>query len=94
MSLSGVLLGLLSIVIVVIVLLLIGAVGRWILLALGFGPPGEIERLYLALVALIALYLLVALLFGLPMPIHVIRGETAAPVPMLAETPSIIAPER
>jgi len=92
MSLSGILLGLINIIIVVIILLLIGAIGKWILGMLGFGPPNEVERLYLALVALIALYLLVALLFGLP-TVHIIHGE-AASVPHLAATPSIMAPER
>jgi len=71
MSLSGILLGLINIAIVIVILILIGAVGKWILGHLGWGPPGEVERLYIALVALIALYMIVALLFGLP-SLHVI----------------------
>ena len=92
MSVSGILLGLINIFIVVILLLLVGAIAKWILGYLGFGPLNEVERLYLALVAVIALYLLVALLFGLP-SVHILRGE-ASSVPHIAATPPIIAPER
>lgn len=73
MSLSGILLGLINVAIVVVILLLIGAIGKWILGKLGWGPPGEVERLYIAFVALFALYMIVALLFGLP-SVHIIRG--------------------
>jgi len=73
MSLSGILLGLINLAIVIVILLLVGAVGKWILNKLGWGPPGEVERLYIGLVALIALYLIVALLFGLP-TVHIIRS--------------------
>ena len=93
MSVSGILLGLVNVLIVVVLLLLVGAIAKWILGYLGFGPPNEVERLYLALVALIALYLLIALLFGLP-TVHIIRGEQPTSVPHLAATPPILAPER
>jgi len=73
MSLSGIILGLINVAIVVVILVLIGAIGKWILGMLGWGPPGEVERLYIALVALIALYMIVALLFGLP-TVHIFRG--------------------
>jgi len=94
MSVSGILLGLVNILIIVVILLLIGAIGKWILGMLGFGPPGDVERLYLALVALIALYLIVALLFGLP-TVHIIRGTAVPPLPAIADwQPNIMAPER
>jgi len=93
MSLSGILLGLINVAIVVVILILIGAIAKWILSYLGWGPPAEVERLYLALVALIALYLIVALLFGLP-TVHIIRGA-APPLPAIADwQPNIMAPER
>jgi hypothetical protein len=66
MSIGGVLLGLINIAIVVVLLLLVGAVGWFILGKLGWSPGGDVRNLYIALVALIALYMIVALIFGLP----------------------------
>jgi len=66
MSLSGLLLGLINIAIVIVILLLVGAIILWILSMLGWGPPMQVQKLYIAVVALIALYMLVALLLGLP----------------------------
>ena len=66
MSLSGIVLGLIDIAIVLVILVLVGAIIKWVLGMLGWGPPTEVERLYLAVVALIALYMIVALLFGIP----------------------------
>jgi len=92
MSLSGIILGLINVAIVVIILLLVGAVAHWILRNLGWGLPTEVERLYIGLVALIALYLIVALLFGLP-AVHILRGTGPVSVPAIAAVPPIIAPE-
>lgn len=78
MSISGLVLGLINIAIVVVVLVLVGAVIVWILGYLGWSPPQQVQKLYLAVVALIALYMIVALLFGIP-SIHII-GRTAAPL--------------
>jgi hypothetical protein len=67
MSLTGILLGLINIIIVIVILLLIGALIKWILNALlGIAVPAIVEKLYLALVGLIALYMLVAMLLGIP----------------------------
>lgn len=67
MSLSGLLLGVINIIIVVVVLLLVGVLIKWVLNALlGITIPALVEKLYLALVGLIALYMLVGILFGLP----------------------------
>jgi hypothetical protein len=66
MSLSGILLGLINIGLVIVILVLIGAVIVWILGYLGWAPPPQVQKLYLAIVALVALYMLVALLFGIP----------------------------
>jgi len=65
-SISGVVLGLINVAIVVVILVLVGAVAVWILSYLNWTPPQQVQHLYVALVALIALYMVVALLFGLP----------------------------
>jgi len=67
MSLSGILLGLINVIIIVAVLLLVGALIQWALSAIaGIAIPANIVKLYLVIVALIAIYLLVALLLGIP----------------------------
>jgi hypothetical protein len=67
MSLTGIVLGLINIIIVIVILLLIGALVKWILKALlAIDVPAIVEKLYLALVGLIALYMLVAMLLGIP----------------------------
>jgi hypothetical protein len=66
MSLTGLLLGIVNIAIVVIVLLLIGAIVEWLLKWLGVAVDAMVRKLYIAVVALIALYMLIALLAGLP----------------------------
>jgi hypothetical protein len=74
MSLGGVLLGLINIAIVVVILLLIGAVILWFLGWLGFPVPAMVQKLYIAVIALIALYMLVALLLGIP-TIRMVRSD-------------------
>lgn len=74
MSLAGILLGLINIGIVLVVLVLIGAVIVWVLSLLAWPVPWTIQRLYLAVIALIGLYMLVALLFGMP-TLHIIDGR-------------------
>jgi hypothetical protein len=66
MSIGGLLLGLINLAIVVVVLLLVGAIGQYVLTKLGWPPTDIMVKLYMAMVALIALYMLVALVFGLP----------------------------
>ena len=74
MSLGGILLGLVNIAIVVVILLIFGVIALWILRdLLHITPPANLQQLYLALVALIALYMLIALFFSLP-SIHIIGG--------------------
>jgi hypothetical protein len=68
MSLSGVLLGLINIAIYVAILVLVGLIIVWFASWLNFAIPQNIQRVYMVIVALIALYLILALLFGLPMP--------------------------
>jgi hypothetical protein len=65
-GLGGILLGLINICIVVAVLVLIGYIIMLIFGYLGFPIPGTIQRIYMIIVALIALYLIVQLLLGVP----------------------------
>lgn len=73
MTLAGILLGLINIAIVIAILVLVGAIIVWVLGLLGWAIPWTVQRLYLAVVALIALYMLVALLLGIP-TLRVIHG--------------------
>lgn len=73
MSIGAVLLGLVNIAIVVVLLLIVGVVAVWICSMLNVALPGQLRQLYLVLVALIALYMIIALIFGLP-SIVILRG--------------------
>jgi len=66
MSLGGLILGLINIAIIVAVLLLVGAIILWFCSWLSFAVPDMVRKLYIAVVALVALYMLVALMFGIP----------------------------
>lgn len=78
LSFGGILLGLINIAIVVAILLLIGAVIVWFLSWMGFPVPANVQKLYIGIVALIALYMLVSLLLGVP-TVHLIgRASTMA----------------
>jgi hypothetical protein len=68
LSLTGIVLGLINVAIYVAILVLIGLVIVWFASWLNFPIPQNIQRVYMVIVALIALYLILALLFGLPMP--------------------------
>jgi MFS superfamily sulfate permease-like transporter len=72
MSLAGILLGLINIAIAVAILVLIGLVIVWFLSWLGFPVPANIQKVYMVIVALIALYMLIGLLLGLPVPFRAI----------------------
>jgi hypothetical protein len=66
MSLSGLVLGIINIAIVVAVLLLIGALIEMFMSWMQWPISATVRKLYIAVVALIALYMLVALAFGIP----------------------------
>jgi hypothetical protein len=68
LSLTGIVLGLINIAIYVAILVLIGLIIVWFASWLNFPIPQNIQRVYMVIVALIALYMILALLFGLPMP--------------------------
>jgi hypothetical protein len=74
MNLAGILLGLVNIGITIAILVLIGAIIVWVMGLLQFPIPAQIQRIFLAIVALIALYMLIALLLGMP-SIHIIDGR-------------------
>lgn len=66
MSLARLLLGVIDVAIVVAVLILIGLIVAWFASWMGFPIPDQIRKVYMVIVALIALYLLVALVIGMP----------------------------
>jgi sterol desaturase/sphingolipid hydroxylase (fatty acid hydroxylase superfamily) len=66
MSLTAILLGLINIAIVVGVLMLIGAIILWFCSWMGLAVPANVQKGYIVVVALIGLYMLVALLLGIP----------------------------
>lgn len=72
MSIGVLLLGVINIAIVVAVLILIGLVIAWFCSWMGLAIPDQLRKVYMIIVALIGLYMLVALLLGLPSigPIH------------------------
>lgn len=63
---GSLLLGIINVAIVAAVLILIGLVIEWFMGWLGFPVPENLRKVYLVIVALIALYMIVALLLGLP----------------------------
>ncbi len=66
MSLGGVLLGIINIAIVVAVFVLIGLVILMFCNWAGFPIDARLQKVFMIIVALIALYMLVALLLGIP----------------------------
>jgi hypothetical protein len=71
-SLGAVLLGIVNIAIAIAILVLIGLVIVWFMGYLGFPIPAQIQKVFMIIVALIALYMLIALLLGLPLPFRVV----------------------
>ena len=66
-TVGSILLGIVNIGIVVALLLLLGAIVEWFLRWIaGVAIPDNIRKLYLLLVALIAVYMLAAQILGLP----------------------------
>jgi hypothetical protein len=87
MSLTGILLGLINIAIVVAILVLVGYIILWILGLIGFPVPAMVQKLYMVIVALIALYMIVALLLGVP-TIRIIHGQSSQVPPISATIPA------
>jgi hypothetical protein len=78
MTLATILLGIINIAIVVAILVLIGAIAAWLMSWLGYPIPANIQKIFMAIVALIALYMLVALLLGMP-SIHLLHAGLLLP---------------
>jgi hypothetical protein len=72
---AAILLGLINIAIVAALLLVTGAIAESILDWLGFRVLETVRKLYLAVVAVIALYMIVAPIFDMPMPLRIINGR-------------------
>jgi hypothetical protein len=66
MSLANILLGVINIAITVAILIIIGLIIEWFMSWMSLPVPEMIRRVYLIIVALIALYMLVALILGMP----------------------------
>lgn len=75
MSLTGLLLGVINVAIVVAILLLVGAVIVWFCSFMQLAVPEMVRRGFIIVVALIGLYMLVALLLGIP-TLHIIPPLT------------------
>jgi len=66
MNLAGILLGIINIAIVIAILLLVGAIILWFMSWMGLAVPPNVQKGFIIVVALIGLYMLVALLLGMP----------------------------
>jgi len=75
MSLAGILLGLINIAIVVAIFMLVGAVIVWGLSMMSLPVPATVQKGFMVVVGLIALYMLVALLLGMP-TIHLVSSAS------------------
>ena len=75
MSLTGLILGVINIAIVIAILLLIGAIIVWFCSFMQLAVPEMVRRGFIIVVALIGLYMLVALLLGIP-TLHIIPPLT------------------
>ena len=73
MSLGGILLGLVNVAIVAAILVLIELVAIWIFNWLGFQVPAQVQKVYMIIVALVCLYMIIALLLGIGPPIAILR---------------------
>lgn len=79
MSLAGIVLGVVNIAIVVGILLLIGAIIVMVVKWFSYSIDWNVQRLYMLVVLLIALYMIAALLLGLPTwrIVHAVMNDPA-----------------
>lgn len=66
MSLTGLILGVINIAITIAILILVGLIIVWFLSWCNVAVPDQVKKVYLLIVALIGLYMIVALLLGIP----------------------------
>ena len=72
MSVAVVVLGIINIAIVAALLILLGVLVIWLFKLFGFAPPDQqVQRAYLLVVLLIVIYMIAALLLGMP-SVHVV----------------------
>lgn len=77
MSLAVILIGAINCIILAVILVLVGAIVAWVLQALGWPIPANIQKLYMAVVALVAIVCFISLLLGIPM-VHIIGHANVA----------------
>lgn len=82
MTLTGLLLGVINVAIVVAILVLVGALVVWFCSLMSIAVPEQVRRIFLIVCALIGLYMLAALLLGIP-TIHIISAAKAQQVDTL-----------
>ena len=88
-TLGGIVLGLINIALVVAIFVLIGYVVLWFMGRIGWPVPDNVQKIYMVIVALIALYMLAALLLGMP-SWRLVGSQVPAVRGTIAEPPSII----
>ena len=77
MTLVGILIGLLNCLLLAVILVLVGAIVQWLLVAFGWPPPANVVKLYMAIVALITVICVITLLLGAPM-FHLIHVSSSS----------------
>lgn len=68
MPFGGVILGIIYAIIVGVVLVLAGAIIAWLAAKFGWPIDSNVQNLYMLLVLLVVVYMILATVFGLPMP--------------------------
>jgi bacteriorhodopsin len=89
----GILLGLINVAIVVAILILIGYLVVWMFSLIGFGIPDTVQKIYMVIVALIALYMIAALAAGIP-TFKIVQHQSPQIGAHVQPAPSIMRPER
>ena len=75
MTLAGIVLGVINIAIVAALLLLVGALVVWLFKLFGFAPPDQqVQRIYMLVVLLIVIYMIAALILGMP-SLHIVPAR-------------------
>lgn len=73
MAAGGLLIGVLNCIVFAVVLALVGAIIYWVLGALGWAPPPMVQKLFIAVVALLVLICFIEVLLGGPGMVHFFR---------------------
>lgn len=73
MAAGGLLIGVLNCIVFAVILALVGAIIYWVLSALGWPPPAMVQKLFIAVVALLVLICFIEVLLGGPGMVHFFR---------------------